>query len=185
MGQAPIASVHRKDVSIVTRGRAPAARRMLGGALAAAGAASALAGGEAGAAPDDRFVTRGIVVRAVDGDTLEVLFDSGIVGRVRLVGANAPDRGQCHADVAKRGAEALALGRRVTVVGDPLRPSRDAVGRLIGYVWVAGDGHDVGYRQVLAGRARAARTPFERRAVYLRAERRAQARSSGTIWSDC
>jgi micrococcal nuclease len=120
----------------------------------------------------------------VDGDTLSVLLFTGERVQVRLVGVNAPDLGECYYDVAKANATALALGKRVVLVRDDHMPSRDDTRRLLAYVWIAGEGEDLGYQQILAGRARVARRTFERRAVYLRVERWARSRER-TLWGQC
>jgi micrococcal nuclease len=123
-------------------------------------------------------------MRVVDGDTLSVLLFTGQRVQVRLVGVNAPDLGECYYDMAKTSATALALGKRVVLVRDVHTPIRDDTQRLLAYVWIAGEGEDLGYQQVLAGHARVARRTFERRAVYLQVERSARIRER-SLWGQC
>ena len=128
---------------------------------------------------------RGLVMGVIDGDTLSVrLFFTGDRVRVRLVGVNAPDLGECYYLASKATATTLALRKRVVLVSDELMPRRDDSRRLLAYVWIAGSGHDLGYQQIVAGRARVGRRKFERRAVYVQAEHRARTRKR-TLWGQC
>lgn len=89
---------------------------MLGGAAVAA--LALVAGG----------CRSGVVTYVVDGDTLDV--DRV---RVRVLGIDTPERGQCGYAEAKARLRALVGGRRVTVV--PAKgPARDRYGRELGYV---------------------------------------------------
>lgn len=95
-----------------------------------------------------------VVVDVVDGDTIEVSLD-GDRERVRLVGINAPERGECLADDATRWLRDQIGGREVDLVAD--ESDRDRYGRLLRYVEV--DGVDVGAELVRAGLALARRYP--------------------------
>lgn len=94
------------------------------------------------------------VVEVVDGDTIEVA-----VARdretVRLIGINAPERGECLADEASGWVRDRVGGREVALVAD--ESDRDRYGRLLRYVEV--DGADVGAELVRAGLALARRYP--------------------------
>jgi micrococcal nuclease len=94
------------------------------------------------------------VVEVVDGDTIEVERD-GARETVRLVGVNAPERGECLADEATRWVRDRIGGRAVELVRD--ESDRDQYGRLLRYVEV--DGNDVGAELVRAGLALARRYP--------------------------
>lgn len=83
-----------------------------------------------------------------DGDTIDVRID-GRVETVRLVGMNAPERGECLADEAGRVLRARVDGERVELVRDV--SDRDRYGRLLRYVEVEGD--DVGAELIRAGLA--------------------------------
>ncbi len=75
----------------------------------------------------------GIVVHVVDGDTLDV---EGL-GRVRLVGINAPEVGQPGYEEAKSFLTQLCLGEVVTVDVDDRHP-RDRYGRVLAVIIVDG-----------------------------------------------
>ncbi|MGI9645797.1 MAG: lamin tail domain-containing protein [Ilumatobacteraceae bacterium] len=88
------------------------------------------------------------LVEVVDGDTIVVLVD-GTEERVRIVGINTPESGECLADAAgDRLGDLLASGT-ITLTAD--QSDRDQYGRLLRYVEV--DGDDVGERLVAEGLA--------------------------------
>jgi micrococcal nuclease len=93
---------------------------------------------EAGAA--QRLTGR--VVRAVDGDTLEVAVDGGATETVRLIGVDTPETVKPDTPVQCFGPRASAFEHR-TVEGRRVRlltgvEPRDVYGRLLAYVWVEG-----------------------------------------------
>jgi endonuclease YncB( thermonuclease family) len=93
------------------------------------------------------------VTQVVDGDTIEVRRD-GVVERVRLLGIDTPERGQCGFDEATALVTDLVAGLEVTlVVGSS--DDRDRYDRLLRFVEVTVDGVvvDVGLRQLEAGLA--------------------------------
>ena len=94
------------------------------------------------------------VVAVTDGDTIDVRID-GSVETVRLVGINAPERGECLADEAERWLRDRVDGRSVELVRDV--SDRDRYGRLLRYVEL--DGADVGVELVRAGLALAREYP--------------------------
>jgi micrococcal nuclease len=109
------------------------------------------------AAPGSRGSTvdgDGAVVEVVDGDTVDVELSGGRE-KVRLIGINAPERGECLAEEAGRWLRDRVGGREVELVAD--RTDRDQYGRLLRYVEV--DGDDVGAELVRAGLALARRYP--------------------------
>lgn len=73
------------------------------------------------------------VVSVTDGDTLTVRLN-GINERVRLIGINAPEAGECFASEATAELRSLTFGATVELVTD--RTSRDDYGRLLRYVFV-------------------------------------------------
>lgn len=95
-----------------------------------------------------------VVVEVVDGDTVVVEI-GGERERLRLVGINAPERGECLADEAARRLRERVDGRDVELIVD--RTDRDRYGRLLRYVEL--DGADVGGELVRAGLALARRYP--------------------------
>jgi endonuclease YncB( thermonuclease family) len=116
-----------------------------------------------GAPPAD---VAGRVTKVVDGDTLHVRpeGDAGFPGRkarelkVRLYGADAPEKDQPHGREARRALEALTEGREVLL--HPL--STDRFGRTVARVEV--DGRDVSEALVEAGHAWAFRRYLGKRA---------------------
>lgn len=93
------------------------------------------------------------VTRVVDGDTVEVSRD-GVVERVRLLGIDTPERGECGYDEATALVADLVTGRDVAlVVGSS--DDRDRYDRLLRFVEVTVDGAvvDIGLRQLEAGLA--------------------------------
>ncbi|UMG93548.1 thermonuclease family protein [Nocardioides sp. TF02-7] len=110
-----------------------------------------------------------VVTYVVDGDTLEL----GNGERVRLVGIDTPERGECGYEKARDRLAGLVEGERVTLGESD--EDRDGYGRLLRYVDL--DGVDAGLELLEAGLARArydsrdgyGAHPRERR--YIRADR--------------
>jgi micrococcal nuclease len=101
-----------------------------------------------GAASDagaSRHLT-GRVVRAVDGDTLEVAIDGRGTETVRLIGVDTPETVKPDTPVQCFGPQASAFEHH-TVEGHRVRlltgvEPRDYYGRLLAYVWVDGRAND-------------------------------------------
>lgn len=77
---------------------------------------------------------RARVVRVVDGDTIVVL-RNGTETRVRLIGINAPESGECLAQEAGRRLGEL-LGGEVRLETD--EEETDRFGRMLAYIWAGG-----------------------------------------------
>ena len=86
-----------------------------------------------------------VVTNVVDGDTVDL--DNG--ERVRLVGIDTPELGDCGADIAAATVTDMVLGKAVTLAASD--EDRDRYGRLLRYVDV--DGVDVGGTLLLLGQA--------------------------------
>lgn len=84
------------------------------------------------AGTDDRYP----VLSVVDGDTFTVEID-GEEERVRLIGINAPEIGECLADLATSTLEQLVGGALLRLDADVA--DRDEFGRLLRYAYVADD----------------------------------------------
>lgn len=114
-------------------------------------------------------------VRVVDGDTLDVDGE-----RVRLIGINAPERGECLADAAAERLLELVADGTLVLIAD--RSDRDDFDRLLRFVEV--DGVDVGEALVAEGLALARAYPPDtgRDDRYATAGTRARARSVG-VWA--
>lgn len=76
------------------------------------------------------FPTGGVVARVTDGDTFEL--ESGV--SVRLMGINAPNRGEKQWEDARQALTALISGKRVYLEYD--RYQDDKYGRVLAWVWV-------------------------------------------------
>lgn len=75
------------------------------------------------------------VVGVVDGDTLRVSI-GGTVEKLRLIGINTPESGECYADEATVRMIGLVDGQTAQLVSDV--SNRDQYGRLLRYVYVDG-----------------------------------------------
>ena len=113
-------------------------------ALAVAGAIVALATSACGG--DEGAATRGVVSTVVDGDTIDV---AG-VGRVRLIGIDTPERGECGFQLASDRLAELVLGAEVALVPGA-QDDADRYDRLLRYVDVGGT--DAGLALVESGLA--------------------------------
>jgi micrococcal nuclease len=135
--------------------------------------------------PAGSFILHGSVVHVVDGDTIDVALDSGSRTRVRLIGVDTPERGQCFFTRATNVTARLAASKRVVLQGDATQATRDKYGRLLAYAWLPG-GHDLGLQLLRAGVARVYiyNRPFARLAVYSRAEQREKKRPN-SLWHRC
>jgi micrococcal nuclease len=157
--------------------------RRLGTIIMFAACAAALAGA-AQTARSGAFTLRGTVTYVVDGDTVHVQV-AGREEKVRLIGIDTPEVGQCDAAKATALARRVAQGRAVKLVGDPTQATRDRYGRLLAYVALQG-GRDLGYQELARGYARVYvyDRPFRRLAAYRRAEQ-AGRRRADSIWRGC
>lgn len=110
----------------------------------------------AGATPAPATAT---VIRAVDGDTIDVRDDSRGRLRVRVLGIDSPEVHKPGWSVGCWGPEAAEFaahtlaGQRVALVGDPTQDARDRYGRTLAYVELA-DGRDFSVLAAGAGMAR-------------------------------
>jgi micrococcal nuclease len=131
-----------------------------------------------------RFKFKGEVTRVIDGDTIQVALESGTSTRVRLIGIDTPESGACYAAKATTRTRQLALGERVTLIGDPTQATRDRYRRLLAYAWIGGK--DVGYQLLAGGFAKVYvfDRPFRRLSAYRSGEARASRTGRG-LWRAC
>jgi micrococcal nuclease len=99
---------------------------------------SSIRGQASGVGASQRLTGR--VVRAVDGDTLEVAVDGEATETVRVIGVDTPETVKPDTPVQCFGPRASAFEHR-TVEGHRVRllvgvEPRDYYGRLLAYVWV-------------------------------------------------
>jgi len=118
------------------------------------------------------------VERIIDGDTLDVRSAETAL-RVRLYGADTPERGEaCFTEATER-LTALA-GERVFLVPDA-RP-QDRFGRELRYVFTE-DGRSIDHALVSEGLAKAWREDGSRRTAIIAAEEAARAANVGCLWA--
>lgn len=150
-----------------------------------AGLAAGLLVVSAESSVDQGSAIRATVTHVVDGDTLNVQLSGGGTDRVRLIGIDTPERGQCLAGRATGAARRLASGQKVVLMKDSTQASRDVYGRLLAYVWLPG-GRDLGFRMIALGLAKVYvyNRPFTRLGAYRRAEQIGRRRSTN-VWRGC
>ncbi|MFZ9291048.1 MAG: thermonuclease family protein [Ilumatobacteraceae bacterium] len=157
-----------------------------------------VAPGAACAAPTaaiDDSPGRATVVRAVDGDTLDVRV-GGARERVRLVGVDAPETHhprigvECQGPEAAARTAALAPPGATVVLARDAEP-RDAYGRLLAYAWLDLDGagaHETLLNALLVREGLATPLRIEpnvaRAGEFADAARAAHAASRG-LWGAC
>jgi micrococcal nuclease len=137
------------------------------------------------AAPSGTFDFRGTVTHIVDGDTLDVRLASGKLERIRVIGIDTPERGDCYFAKATERTRQLAMSKPVVLRGDPTQDTRDRYGRLLAYVWIPG-GKDLGYQLIAGGFAKVYvyRDAFQRLSAYRNAEAAAK-NVTGGQWKAC
>jgi micrococcal nuclease len=131
-----------------------------------------------------------LVVRVVDGDTIDVAVGGGRE-RVRLLGIDTPETVhpykpvQCYGKQASAKVTALLLGTRVRLESDRSQGNRDHYGRLLRYVRMP-SGTNLNRYLVAAGYAREYTydTADRYQASFKATERQARAAHRG-LWGAC
>lgn len=120
------------------------------------------------------------VEAVLDGDTVDVVLPNGDHERLRLIGINAPEKGECFAEEATDALTDL-LGESAIVLSSDVS-DRDQYGRLLRYVEV--NGRDIGEELVTGGFATARRYPPDtaRAVAYERAQAIAESEYDG-LWA--
>ena len=146
---------------------------------------SGLPGSSPGSPPGSE--TNALVTRAVDGDTIEVLFKGSDV-TVRLIGIDTPESVkpgvsvQCYAIAASDFTKHELEGRRVRLEFDVERI--DQYGRALAYIWLGG----VLFNETLVRQGCAFVTTFppdvRYEQVFLDAQREARTHERG-VWGKC
>lgn len=90
------------------------------------------------------------VVYIVDGDTVDVRSSDGVEERIRVIGIDTPEQGQCGFEEAADALARLVADQNVTLVAGA-RDDRDRYGRLLRYLDVGAV--DVGLELIRAGHA--------------------------------
>ena len=75
------------------------------------------------------------VTNVVDGDTVDVS-DGENTFRVRLIGVDTPERGECYFHEARDLLESLILGREIILTKDSTQDERDIYGRELRYIFL-------------------------------------------------
>jgi len=123
------------------------------------------------------ITTNNIVKRVIDGDTIELANGN----KVRYIGIDTPERGECYYQEATKANQSLVLGKRVKLVRDV--STVDKYGRLLRYVHTKK--RFVNYYLVRNGYATVSTYPPDvaNQELFLEAERLARSEKKG-FWSD-
>ena len=137
----------------------------------------------AGCGGDDaRGPLTGRVVRVSDGDTIRVRLASGREERVRYIGIDAPERGDCFSARATAFNASLVARREVRLERDA--EERDRYGRLLAYVYAGGVA--VNEELVRRGYAQPLKVPPNvRRADRFRELADGARRAGRGLWASC
>tara|TARA_Y100000588_G_scaffold368372_1_gene436159 strand:- start:243 stop:1253 length:1011 start_codon:yes stop_codon:yes gene_type:complete len=88
------------------------------------------------------------VIKIIDGDTVDVRSTAGDEERVRVVGIDTPERGECGFTEASTALSKIALNKQVTLVAGA-RDDRDRYNRILRYLDVGSI--DAGLKLIEAG----------------------------------
>ena len=131
----------------------------------------------------------GVVARVADGDTLTVRFDDGREETIRLLDVDTPETVHPNRPEECFGAQASEFTK--TLMGQRVRveeKGRDRYERLLGYVWVEGDGGERLWNMRLLEEGLAVYNDFGNPGQYAERTRAAaeQAMLAGVgLWSAC
>lgn len=160
----------------------PTSARGRSGSAAATASATASATTSATPAPGGGQQAAALltVLSVADGDTLTVRVD-GRAERVRVIGIDTPEVGECGADEARDALERSVSGG-VRLEPDATQADRDRYGRLLRHV-VLPDGSLAAQRLIAAGHGREYTYDrrYRHRDAYVAAQRSARGKGSG-IW---
>jgi endonuclease YncB( thermonuclease family) len=147
------------------------------------GSAALVLGTASQAVAQERYAAS--VTNVVEGDIVDAQLAAGPTLRVRLIGVDAPDPGDCGLSSARDFLEQLILQRAVTLVTDPTQGTVDGSGHSLFYV-DRDDGLDAGLEMIRSGwaRVRADQGGFQRATQYRAAEREAAVLEAG-VWTLC
>jgi len=121
------------------------------------------------------------VTKVIDGDTIETYINGKSV-RVRYIGIDTPERGECYYREATTKNKELVEGKTISLEKDIT--DTDRYGRLLRYVYV--DGTSVNGELVRLGYARAKRYPpdIKHQDELERFEKEAKSAGLG-LWTAC
>lgn len=120
------------------------------------------------------------VTRIVDGDTIEIEY-FGALEKVRLIGIDTPEKGECYFDEASDELSNLILDKSVTLAKDGKSDDVDKYDRLLRYIEL--DGSDINAKMIELGAAYAYLDyPFDRSEEYTNIEDEAES-SEVALWN--
>lgn len=126
------------------------------------------------------------ILEVIDGDTVKVKLGNGSKKKVRMIGIDTPEQGQCGYKKAKRKLNKFTpRGTKVKLVSDSTQTNKDRHGRLLRYVHKGTT--DANKRQVAKGMATVYvydNAPFKRVKKYKKAQRSAKNNDRG-LWGTC
>lgn len=134
-----------------------------------------------------------VVLRVVDGDTIDIRDEVRGRLRVRILGIDTPETKkpdspvECWGPEATEFARSTMLGQRVALVTDPTQDRTDRYGRTLAYL-VRADGFDYAVEAARAGTARSyvyGGRPVSRHDAIVAAEREARDARRGLWGSPC
>ena len=141
----------------------------------------------------DPVAATAVVLKVVDGDTIDVRDDVRGRLRIRVLGIDTPETKKpgytvgCFGPEATAFAKANLLGQQVAVQSDPTQDRTDRYGRTLAYL-VRPDGWDYSVEVVRAGFALAyiyGGNPVERYPAIAAAEQEAQSAGRGLWGAPC
>jgi len=141
----------------------------------------------------DPIAATAVVLKVVDGDTIDVRDDVRGRLRIRVLGIDTPETKKpgytvgCFGPEATAFAKANLLGQQVAVQADPTQDRTDRYGRTLAYL-VRADGWDYSVEVVRAGMALSYiydGDPVERYAAIAAAQREAENAGRGLWGAPC
>lgn len=122
------------------------------------------------------------VTKVVDGDTIDVKIN-GREEKIRLIGINAPESGDCFGKEATDKAKELLGSKSVELEADPTQDERDKYHRLLRYVFV----QDLNFEELMVREGFAKEytynKPYKYQALFKSAQGEAQNNKRG-LWAD-
>jgi micrococcal nuclease len=148
------------------------------------------AGRQIGADGTNAVASNAVVVRAIDGDTIDVKI-RGHTERIRLIGVDTPETVKPNTPVQCYGPEASAFTKHLLSAGTQVRlvrdvEARDVYGRLLAYVYRSSDGLFVNLVLAADGYARPLTIPpnDSLEPAFAHAASTAEAAKKG-LWGKC
>lgn len=127
---------------------------------------------------------RVVVTKIVDGDTVDIL-DGSKTERVRLIGIDTPERGECFFHESAEYLEKLVLDKEVIIESDPTQENKDRYGRLLRYLYLPNQ-INIGEQMVVLGYAHeyTYNKPYKYQELYAASEAIARQNERG-LYAGC